>query len=74
MLSLVSVVDGELYCEDVLCCFLTTLGCKKNFSREGTKMRRFKVNKSAGARGFKADISRTKSPNMRQVMRGGWRM
>lgn len=36
-------------------------------------MRRARVNKKAGAKAFKADVARTKMPNMRQIMRGGYR-
>jgi hypothetical protein len=48
---------------------------KKNFSREGAKMsKRYSVSKGASAQRFKGQVMRTKMPNMRQVMRGGWRM
>lgn len=37
--------------------------------------KRFGVNKRRSAGNFKAQIQRTKSPNVnRQVMRGGWRL
>lgn len=38
-------------------------------------MRRYRVNKGSSARKFKADIRKTKVPNLnRSVMRGGWRL
>lgn len=38
-------------------------------------MKRFGVNKSRAARGFRRDAGRTKSVNMaRAPMRGGWRL
>jgi len=36
--------------------------------------KRFGVSKGRSSAQFKSNISRTKSPNMRQVMRGGWRL
>lgn len=38
-------------------------------------MKRYSVNKSAAARGFRGDVARTKRVNMAAApMRGGWRL
>ncbi|WNK13750.1 MAG: hypothetical protein [Microvirus sp.] len=37
-------------------------------------LRRSGVNKSRSARQFRSQVSRTKAPNIRNVMRGGWRL
>lgn len=36
--------------------------------------KRFHVNKHTSARHFRNDTKHTKAANMRQIMRGGWRL
>lgn len=36
--------------------------------------KRFGVNKGKSASKFRSNVQRTKGANMRQIMRGGWRM